>query len=118
MGYISIAASPRGSIIRQVMTRKRSIRDVAIIVIVFSLVAAPTLLTAVWQVWHGHGADAYSNVFGLAIHWTSSLILVFALVATLVVAFIARMIILRRDRRDAMKIIKQIIIRAASDSDK
>jgi hypothetical protein len=45
------------------------------------------------------------------------LILVVALVATLLIAFVARMIILRRKRRDAMKMIKQIIVRAASDSD-
>ena len=88
------------------------------ITIVFVLVAAPTLLAAVWQVSHGHGADAYSNVFGLAIHWTSALVFVVALVATLLVAFIARMIILRRDRRDAMNIIRKIIVRAASDSDR
>jgi hypothetical protein len=100
------------------MGRKRSIRQVVFIAIVFALVAAPTLLAAVWQISRGHGADAYTNVWGLAIHWMSPLILVVALVVTLLVAFIARMIILRRDRRDAMKIIRKIVIQAASDSDK
>jgi len=96
------------------MGRKRSIRQVVFIAIVFALVA----LAAVWQVSRGHGADAYSNVWGLAIHWMSPLILVVALVVTLLVAFIARMIVLRRERRDAMKIIRKIVIQAASDSDK
>jgi hypothetical protein len=100
------------------MGRKRSIRALAFIAIFFALVAAPTLLAAVWKVSHGRGADTYTNVFGLAIHWTSTLILVVALVATLLIALIARLIILRRDRRDAMKIIKTIVARAVSDSDK
>jgi len=100
------------------MGRKRSIREVVFIAIVFALVAAPTLLAAVWQISHDRGAGTYTNVYGLAIHWTSPLILVATLVATLLVAFVARMIILRRDRRDAMKIIRTIVARAASDNDK
>jgi hypothetical protein len=51
-------------------------------------------------------------------HWTSPLILVVALIAALLIAFVARMIILSRNRRDAMKIIREIIVRAATDTEK
>jgi hypothetical protein len=80
-------------------------------------VAAPTLLAAVWEVLHGRGAATYTNVYGLAIHWTSPLILVIALVATLLVAFVARLIILWRDKRDAVNLIRTIVAQVASGDD-
>jgi len=42
------------------------------------------LLRALLQVWRGHGAEVYSNVYGMWIHWTT--VLTFA--AALLIAFI------------------------------
>jgi NADH:ubiquinone oxidoreductase subunit 6 (subunit J) len=97
------------------MRRKRSVREVVLIAIVLALVAAPTLLASLWHISHGRGADTYTNVYGLAIHWTSPLILVVALVSTLIVALIARMVILRREKRETLKVIRAIVVRAGAD---
>jgi hypothetical protein len=51
-------------------------------------------------------------------HWSLMSILGIVLVATLLVAFIARLVILWRDKRDAVKLIRQIAARVASDDDK
>jgi hypothetical protein len=44
-------------------------------------------------------------------------IFVAVLAAALLIAFIVRMMILRRNRRNTMKAIKELVIRAASDSE-
>jgi hypothetical protein len=59
---------------------------------VLTAIVVPTLAMAVWQVLHGHGAAVYTNVFGLAIHYTSVLTAVAAVVLTLGVAYIARLV--------------------------
>jgi hypothetical protein len=97
--------------------RKRPIWKIVFIATVFALVAAPTLLVASWEVLHGNGAATYTNVYGLVIHWTSVLVLVIALVSTLLVAFVARLIIVWRDKRATMALIRQIVARAASGND-
>jgi len=74
------------------MKRRRSIVKTVAISTVFAVVFVPTLTISVWELLHGHGAAVYTNVYGLAIHYTSVLILVPALVAALVVAFVARLI--------------------------
>jgi hypothetical protein len=49
--------------------------------------------------------------------WARASRIVLALVATLLVALIARTIILRRDKRNAMKIVRTIVARAASENE-
>jgi hypothetical protein len=88
-----------------------------VIAVVFAMVAAPTLMTAFWEIRHGHGAATYANVYGLAIHWTSPLILAIALAATLLLAFVARLIVLWRDKRDTATLISKIAARVASGND-
>jgi hypothetical protein len=99
------------------MRHKRSIPKTIAIATVFALVAAPTLLVAVWEMMHNRGAGTYINVYGLAIHWTSALISVVALAATLLVALIARLVILWRDKRNAKRLITQIAARVVSNND-
>jgi hypothetical protein len=48
------------------------------------------------MVLHGRGAESYSNVYGLAIHHTSVLILTAVVILVLGVAYIARLAHLRR----------------------
>lgn len=74
-------------------------------------------MVAFWQARHGHGAGTYSNAYGLVIHWTSPLILAIVLGVTLLVAFIARLIILWRDKCATATLIKQIVARVASGND-
>jgi hypothetical protein len=66
-------------IVRRNMKRRRSVFKTAIAPIVVLVVFVPTLAVAVWMVLHGRGAESYSNVYGLAIHYTSVLIFVLAL---------------------------------------
>jgi hypothetical protein len=74
------------------MKRRRSI----VINVVVAAVFIPILAAAVWQVLHGRGAAVYTNVYGLAIHYTSLLIMVAALILALGVAYIARLRYFRR----------------------
>ena len=63
---------------------------------VFAAVFIPVIAAAVWQVLHGRGAAVYTNVYGLAIRYTSLLIMVAALFLALGVAYIARLLYFRR----------------------
>jgi ABC-type spermidine/putrescine transport system permease subunit II len=78
------------------MKRPRSIVIKVAIWTVLAIVAVPTLAIAVWRLQHGQGAGVYTNVYGLAIHYTSALILIAALILTIGVAYIARIVHLRR----------------------
>ena len=82
------------------MKRTRSIRSVVAVSVVFAVALMPTLMIAVWEVLHGRGAAVYTNVYGLAIQYTSVLIFLTTLVAALVVAYIARLIFFWRDGHD------------------
>jgi uncharacterized membrane protein YwaF len=73
------------------MKRRRRAFKTVIAPIVVIVAIIPTLTTAVWEVLHGRGAAVYTNVYGLAIHYTSVLIMVAALIFALVVAYIARL---------------------------
>jgi len=42
------------------------------------------LLRALLQVWRGHGAEVYSNVYGMWIHWTTVLTFAAALLIALI----------------------------------
>jgi uncharacterized protein YqgC (DUF456 family) len=78
------------------MKRRRSVVKIVAISMVFAAVFIPIIADAVWQVLHGRGAAVYKNVYGLAIHYTSLLIMVAALILALAVAFIARLLYFRR----------------------
>jgi len=74
------------------MKRRRSLFKTVIAPIVVTVAIIPTLAIALWEVLHGRGAASYTNVYGLPIQYTSLLILVLALVLTLAVAYIARIV--------------------------
>jgi uncharacterized protein YqgC (DUF456 family) len=78
------------------MKRRRSIVKLVVVSAVFAAVFIPVVAAAVWQVLHGRGAAVYTNVYGLAIHYTSLLIMVAALILALGVAYIARLVYFRR----------------------
>jgi hypothetical protein len=81
------------------MKRRRSILKNAAISAVFAAVFVPIVVAAVRQVLHGRGAAVYTNVYGLAIHYTSVLIMVAALILALVVGYIARLVYFWRHGR-------------------
>jgi uncharacterized protein YqgC (DUF456 family) len=78
------------------MKRRRSIVKIVVVSAVFAVVFIPVVAAAVWHVLHGRGAAVYTNVYGLAIHYTSLLIMVAALILALGVAYIARLVYFRR----------------------
>jgi uncharacterized membrane protein len=82
------------------MKRRRSVFKTVVAPLVFLVVFVPTLATAGWMVLHGRGAESYSNVYGLATHYTSVLIFVLALVLAVAVAFVARIVYFWRNTHD------------------
>jgi hypothetical protein len=74
------------------MKRRRSVLKIVAISSVLTAIVVPTLAVAVRQVLHGRGAAVYTNVYGLAIHYTSVLIMVAAVLLTLGVAYLARVV--------------------------
>jgi MFS family permease len=68
--------------------------------IVATICLAPTVMLAVREVYRGHGAGTYTNVYGLAIHYTSLLILLGFTVAALLAALIGRLLYFWRLRHD------------------
>jgi len=78
------------------MKRRHSFFKTVVAPIVVVVVFTSTLATSIWKVLHGRGAETYSNVYGLAIHYTSVLILATVVVLILGVAYVARVIHLRR----------------------
>jgi hypothetical protein len=83
-------------IVRRNMKRRHSIPKILAICAVVTATVVPTLAVAVWQVLHGRGAAVYTNVYGLPIPYTSVLITVGALILALGVAYISRLVYLRR----------------------
>jgi hypothetical protein len=85
------------------MKLRRYIFKTVVAPIIVAIALAPTLAIAVWEVAHGRGAATYSNVYGLAIHYTSILILFFVLflaaVAAYVAAYVARAVYFWREGR-------------------
>jgi len=76
------------------MKRRRSVFKTVVAPIVAVVVFIPTLAISVWIVLRG--AESYSNVYGLAIHYTSVLILAAMVILILGVAYLARVVHLRR----------------------
>jgi ABC-type Fe3+ transport system permease subunit len=97
------------------MKRLRSVFRTVIAPIVALVVFVPTLAVAVWMVLHGRGAKSYSNVYGLEIHYTSVLIFVLALVLTVAVAYVARIIYFWRNAHDGSARLRKIESLASSD---
>jgi hypothetical protein len=81
------------------MKPRRSIFKTIVAPIIVAIAVIPTLATAVWEVAHGRGAATYSNVYGLAIHYTSILILLFVLFLVAAVAYVARIVYFWREGR-------------------
>lgn len=71
------------------------------------------LIRATFEILHGHGADTYSNVYGLQIHWVSVLTTAIAAGVALLVAVIARLFVMWRDQKEITALLKQ---RDARDS--
>jgi hypothetical protein len=78
------------------MKRRRSVFKTVVAPIVVLVAFIPTFAISVWKVLHGRGAESYSNVYGLTIHYTSVLILAAAVILILGVAYLARIAHLRR----------------------
>ena len=72
------------------MKRPRSALKIVLVSIVFIVVAIPTVAVALWQVLHGRGAAIYTNVYGLAIHYMSALLMVAAVILAVGFAYAAR----------------------------
>ena len=68
----------------------------------------PTLAMAIRMVFHGWGAESYSNLYGTAIHYTSVLIFILALLLAAVVAYVARIICFWRNAHDGTAKIRKI----------
>jgi hypothetical protein len=90
------------------MKRRRSVFKTLVAPIVVAVAFIPTLAIAVWEVLHGRGAATYSNVYGLAIQYTSILILVLVLVLALATAYIARVVYFRRNGHDGAAKLRKI----------
>jgi hypothetical protein len=90
------------------MKRRRSILKFVAIWAVLAATVVPTLTVAVWQVLHGRGALVYTNVHGLAIPYTSVLIIVATLILTLGVAYIARLLYFRRSNLGEVTEIREL----------
>ena len=74
------------------MNRPRSFFGIVVGSIVVAVVFIPTLTISIWKVLHGRGAESYLNVYGLAIHHTSVLILAIVMVLIMGGAYVARII--------------------------
>jgi preprotein translocase subunit SecY len=80
------------------MKPRRSVFKTIVAPLITAVVFVPTVAMAIWEVAHGRGAATYSNVYGLAVHYTSVLIALFALALAALVAFIARAVYFWRER--------------------
>jgi hypothetical protein len=90
------------------MKRRRSIFKTLVAPIVVAVAFVPTLAIAVWEVLHGRGAATYSNVYGLAIQYTSVLIIVLVLVLALAAAYVARVVYFWRIGHDGAAKLRKI----------
>ncbi len=68
--------------------------------IVVTICMAPTVMLAMREVYRGHGAGTYTNVYGLTIHYTSLLILLGVVVVVMLAALIGRLVYFSRLQRD------------------
>jgi ABC-type long-subunit fatty acid transport system fused permease/ATPase subunit len=100
------------------MKSRRSVFKTVVAPIVAVVVFIPTLANAVREVLHGRGAATYLNFYGLAIPYTSVLILVLVIVLTLAVAYVARLVYFWRSGHDGSAKLRKIDSPSSSvDSD-
>jgi hypothetical protein len=90
------------------MKRRRSVFKILVAPIVVAVAFIPTLSIAVWEVLHGRGAATYPNVYGLAIQYTSVLVLVLVLIFALAAAYIARVVYFWRNGHDGAAKLRKI----------
>ena len=96
------------------MKRRRSVFKTVVAPIILAVAFIPTLAIAISEVLHGRGAATYSNLYGLAIPYTSVLILVLVLVLALGLAYVARIAYFWRTGRDRAAKLRNIASRASS----
>jgi uncharacterized membrane protein YhaH (DUF805 family) len=90
------------------MRAHRSVFKTVVAPIVAVVLFIPTLAMAVREVLHGRGAATYSNVYGLAIPYTSVLILVLVLALVLAGAYVARLVYFWRNGHDGAAKLRKI----------
>jgi hypothetical protein len=103
------------------MRQQRSVFKTFVAPIIAAVALVPTVSIAVWEVLRGNGAGSYSNIYGLAIQYTSILILLGAVLVTAAVAYIARVIYFWRtshDRAAKLRTIRAPISSLKSDDKK
>jgi uncharacterized oligopeptide transporter (OPT) family protein len=99
------------------MKPQRSVFKTVVAPIIVAIALVPTVAIAVWEVAHGRGAATYSNVYGLAIHYTSILIFLFAVFLAAIAAYVARVVYFWREGRvGAIDIRKISATRSPGDS--
>lgn len=81
-------------------SRKRQVFSAIIMLIC----VVPMLLMAVHKVSHDQGAETYENVYGLALHWTSFLIIVWCSILAMLIALVGRWWYFWRIRRDSLRV--------------
>lgn len=83
----------------------------AALAVAATLSISALVIRATFEMFHGHGADTYNNVYGLQIHWVSVLTTVIAVGVALLVALGARLFVIWRDKREIAELIKQLDVR-------
>jgi hypothetical protein len=82
------------------MKRQRSFFKVFGAPAIAGLAIIPTVIIAFHAIVHGHGSGFYRNVYGLEIPYKSVLVLIDALIATAVIAYLARLFYFWRSSHD------------------
>ena len=90
------------------MKRRGCVLKTIVAPIVVAAVFIPTLAIAIREVLNGRGAESYSNVYGLSIHYTSFLIIILALLLAVSVAYVARIVYFWRNGRDGSAKLRKI----------
>jgi hypothetical protein len=90
------------------MKRRVSVLSTIAIAAACTLAITGGILRALYEVIHNRGAETYRNVYGIQIHWITVLTSLGAGAAALLVAVVARMLVIWRDTRDTNAVIRQV----------
>jgi len=90
------------------MKRRVSVFTTVAIAVAGALAMTGLILRALYEVLHNRGSETYRNVYGLQIHWITALTSIGAVAAALLVAVVARMLVIWRDTRDTNAVIRQV----------